>query len=214
VGKSLMWAAIGGIALLIVAVLAGGVLFVSGRNVSVGGIQFPQDIVERSTARRVDLDGWAATVCTAGEAYVRSITAGADQIDPASLELTARKDRAAKLGKVQVDSARALVTALRTVSPPEPALAYHRALIASAEDYIDAIDEQSKAIAAAAGAQQIAVANAQARFRLEANDREVAAIAVNLDPQVTAALERQPGCGPQPGAPGIAPPGGARPGGT
>lgn len=213
-GKSLIWAAIGGTAVLIVVVLLGGVLLVSGRNIPIGGIAFPRDLVERNSGKRVDLDTWAATVCAAGEVYVRSIAAGADQVDPATLELAARKDRAARLGKVQVDSARTLLTALRTVVPPEPALAYHNALIASAEDYIDAIEEQSKAIAAAAGAQQIAVANAQARFRLEANDREVGAIAVNLDPQVVAALEAQPGCGPQPGAPGIAPPGGTRPGGT
>lgn len=202
--KPLLWAAIGGTGVLIVAVVLGGACFM---------------LEQRTAGKRVDLDTWAATTCVAGVTYVRSITAGADQIDPAALELGARKDRAAKLGKVQVDSARALVAALRTVIPPEPARAYHEALIASAEDYIGAIDEQSAAIAAAAGAQQIAVANVQARFRLEANDREVAALAVNLDPQVTAALEKQPLCGPQPGAPGNAPPGGGpsgvpRPGGT
>jgi hypothetical protein len=184
---------------LIVVVVIGGVLFLR----------------ERSTAgRRVDLDTWAATICAAGETYVGTIATGADQVDPATLELAARKERAARLGRLQVESARALVTALRTVVPPEPALAYHNALIASAEQYIKAIEEQSAAIAKAASAQQIAVANAQARFELQANDREVAAIAANLSPQVSTALEKQPGCGPQPGAPGIAPPGGARPSGT
>jgi hypothetical protein len=199
VRKSLLWAAIAGTAVLIVVVVIGGVLFLR----------------EHSTAgRRVDLDTWAATICAAGETYVQTITGAVSPVDPTTLELTARKANAAKLGKVQVDAARALVAALRTVVPPEPALAYHKALITSAEDYIGAIDEQSAAIAAAASAQQIAVANAQARFRLQANDREVAAIGVNLSPQVTAALQKQPGCGPQPGAPGIAPPGGARPSGT
>ena len=41
----------------------------------------------------------------------------------------------------------------------------------------------------------------------QANDQEVAALAVNLSPQVVTALEKQPGCGPQP-VPGIRPPGG------
>jgi hypothetical protein len=188
----MLWGAIGVTAVLIVAVVIGGVWFVRERS---------------SVGKRVDLDTWAATICAAGEKYVTSITSGADQIDPSTLELAARKDRAARLGKLQVDSARGLADSLKSVIPPEPALAYHNALIASAEDYIGAIDEQSAAIAKAAGEQQIAVANAQARFRLQANDQEVAALAVNLSSEVVTALEKQPGCGPQP-VPGIRPPGG------
>lgn len=188
----MLWAAIGGTAVLIVAVIIGGVWFVRERG---------------SAGKRVDLDTWAATICDAGAKYVGSITSGADQIDPTTLALAARKERAARLGKLQVESARELTKALRTVVPPEAALAYHNALITSAEDYIGAIDEQSAAIAKAVGEQQIAVANAQARFRLQANDQEVAALAVNLSPQVVTALEKQPGCGPQP-VPGIRPPGG------
>jgi hypothetical protein len=132
VSKSLLWAAIGSTAVLIVVLLVGGVLFVSGRSISLGGVAFPSDLVgERSTGKRVDLDTWAATICAAGETYVESITTAVSPVDPTTMELTERKANAAKLGKIQVDSARALVTTLRTVVPPEPALAYHRALIAS-----------------------------------------------------------------------------------
>ena len=95
-----------------------------------------------------------------------------------------------------------LAADLDAVRPPDAVTAYHAALLASANEYAKTTEEQLDVVAKAANAQQIAVANASARFRLSGADQNVAAAGNNLPPAALAALRDEPKCGPsRPGAP-------------
>lgn len=153
----------------------------------------------RST-RPLDLPAWAAASCGATAAFGETILKSRDNIEPSTLELAARKERAARLGKIEGEASTRLAKDLREITPPDAAAGYHRALIMSAEEYAATASEQLGIIAKAANAPQIAVANVSARFRLSGADQNVTAAASNLPPAALAALRAEPRCGMRPGA--------------
>lgn len=156
-------------------------------------VAFPPD--GGRAARPVDLATWAATSCGATATFGETILRSRDNIEPSTLELVARKERAARLGTIEVEAATRMAEELHAISPPDAVAVYHRALTASAEEYAATAREQIGIIAKAANAQQIAVANASARFRLSGADQNVTAAAAGLAP-----LRAEPSCGQRPGA--------------
>ncbi|MBM4415477.1 MAG: hypothetical protein FJ035_04330 [Chloroflexi bacterium] len=137
---------------------------------------------------------WAARVCGAQNAFVRAIVESRDERDPQSLELEARKQRAAALGRAEIAAAQALERELRAFTPPEAARAYHEALVAQAKETARFVQEQVDAIAKATAAQQIAVANAQARSQQRGAAQAATASAVELPEHVVQALASEPNC--------------------
>lgn len=146
---------------------------------------------------------WAAGMCTAQQKFVTAIIESRDNRDPSTLELQERKERAARLGKIEADAARQLARDLKAITPPKEANAYHDALIQQAEDTAKAVDTQVKAIDKATTAQQIAVANAEAQFETRGAGQEVRAKAVSLTDDLIEVLLNQEECGraPIPGEP-------------
>jgi hypothetical protein len=152
---------------------------------------------------------WAAGVCAAGQEFAQAIADSRDPRDPSSLDLDARKQRAARLGEAEVAASEQLAEDLRAIEPPEEAKEYHDALIAQAEEFIDAIQEQVDAIEDATTAQQIAVANAEVQFRLDGSAQQVTAAAAGVPEDLVQELMDQPQCGevpvPVPGGPDTSP---------
>jgi hypothetical protein len=138
---------------------------------------------------------WAARLCDAQAAFGRAILDSRDDRDPQSLELEARKARAAALGRAEVAAAKQLARELRAITPPESARAYHDALIAQAEETARLVQEQVDAIAKATAPQQIAIANAQARFQQQGASQEVRAAEADLPEHLVQALVSEPRCG-------------------
>ena len=137
---------------------------------------------------------WAARVCGAQNAFVQALIDSRDDRDPQSLELEARKQRAAALGRAEIAAAQTLERELRAFSPPEAARAYHEALIAQAQETARFVQEQIDAIAKATAPQQIAVANAQARFQQQGAEQAVTASGAVLPDHVVQALASEPNC--------------------
>lgn len=146
---------------------------------------------------------WAAGMCTAEQQFLTAIIESRDNRDPSTLELSERKERAARLGKIEADAARQLAKDLEAITPPKDAEAYHKALIQQAKDTAKAVDTQVKAIEKATTAQQIAVANAEAQFETRGAGAEVRAKAVSLTDDLVEVLMTQEECGraPIPGQP-------------
>lgn len=146
---------------------------------------------------------WAAVVCTAGEKFAQAIIESRDNVDPSSLELAERKERAAQLGEAEIAAAQQLAEELDAVEPPEGAREFHEALITQANDLATAIEAQVAAIEEATTAQQIAVANASAQFETQGSQTEVTAAAADIPDDLVDALVNQPECGqvPVPGQP-------------
>jgi len=146
---------------------------------------------------------WAAGVCTAEQNFLTAIIDSRDDRDPTTLELAERKERAARLGKIEADAARQLTKDLEALNPPPDAEAYHEALVQQAKDTAKAVETQVKAIEKATTAQQIAVANAEAQFETRGASAEVRAKAVSLTDALIEALTTQEACGraPIPGEP-------------
>ena len=150
----------------------------------------------------VDIPTWASTVCGATATFGETLVRVRDSVDPSTLDLAARKARAARIGKAELEASKRFAADLDAVRPPDAVTAYHAALLASANEYAKTTEEQLDVVAKAANAQQIAVANASARFRLSGADQNVAAAGNNLPPAALAALRDEPKCGPsRPGAP-------------
>ncbi len=154
-----------------------------------------------SAPKAVDLATWADRMCGADLAYSQAILGAVDGVSPQSLELEARKQRGARIGKVQVDAATAMLAALKAMQPPEAARVLHEALVREKEEELAATVEQLEAVAKASTAQQIAVANANVRFRRESQDQNTSAALANLGADVQAALKGAPNCNRTPGAP-------------
>ncbi|MFN8584432.1 MAG: hypothetical protein U0446_03775 [Dehalococcoidia bacterium] len=151
---------------------------------------------------------WAAGMCTAEQKFVTAIIESRDNRDPTTLDLQERKERAARLGKIEADAARQLAKDLKAITPPKDAKAYHDALIQQAEDTAKAVDTQVQAINKATTAQQIAVANAEAQFESRGAAQEVRAKGVSLTDDLVEVLLNQEECGraPIPGEPDQAEP--------
>jgi len=183
-----MQLAIGGIAVVVlVAAAAAVVLAMQLRNR--GG-------------ETVDVNTWAQRLCTAEAKYAEALTPLFDNVDPNSLDLEARKQRADRIGKVQIQAATDVATALKAVTPPEAARTFHQARIHDAEEEASTTREQLDAIAKATTAQQIVLANAQVRFRRDSSAQDLAAAAQALPPDVATAIDAAPACQrATPGAP-------------
>ena len=149
-------------------------------------------------AEAVDLPTWASRVCEAGQRFADAIEASRDDRNPQSLPLEERKERAVRLGRAEIDAAKALGKDLRALEPPEEAREFHRAMIRNADELAAAVEEQIDAIAKATAAQQIGVANASVRFRLDGSDRELEAAANLMPDSVVAALANEQACGQVP----------------
>jgi len=150
-----------------------------------------------------DAAAWAAGVCTAGQKFADAIIESRDVRDPSTLDLPERKERAARLGRIEADAARQLADELDAIEPPEAASEFHDALISRANELAKAIDTQVEAIEKATTAQQIAVANASAKFELQGSNTEVTAKAADVPQELMDALGSQEACGtvPVPGQP-------------
>jgi hypothetical protein len=147
---------------------------------------------------------WAAGMCSASERFAQAILESRDEVeDPSSLDLTERKERAARLGEAEIAAAQELADELDAIEPPEDAREFHEALITQANDLVRAIEEQVAAIEEATSAQQIAVANASAQFELQGSRTEVNAAAAGIPDDLVDVLANQPECGqvPVPGEP-------------
>ena len=145
-----------------------------------------------------DPTAWAEGVCTAGQKFAQTIEDSRDNRDPSSLDLAERKARAARLGKTEIEAAKQLADDLEAINPPEEARGYHDALIRQSKDLAKAVEAQVEAIEKATTAQQIAVANASARFELQGSNTELQAQAANVPDHLVEALLSQPECGPVP----------------
>jgi hypothetical protein len=155
-------------------------------------------------AQAVDVPTWAARVCTSEADYARAIIASIDNVNPDTLDLPTRKQRANRIGKVEIDAARAMANVLKEIQPPEAARAFHDALIKDADEEASATQEQLDAVAKATSAQQIAIANAQVRFRRESSAQNLTSAAQALPADVTNVIDQEPACQqvPIPGGPG------------
>jgi hypothetical protein len=176
-----------------IVLAAVGILAVAALFLRFGAVQ------RMRAPKPLDLPGWASATCGATEAFENAMRSTRDNIDPQTLDLAARKERAQKVGKGEIEAARNLAKALREVNAPDAVEKYHRALTANADEYAAAVTEQVAAIAKAANAQQIAVANASARFRLQSSDQEVNAAAAELPRAALDALRAEPKCHAQGG---------------
>jgi len=145
-----------------------------------------------------DHGAWAAGVCTAEQKFVTAIIESRDDLDPSSLDLEQRKDRAARLGKIEADAARQLAKELEALDPPDGAKEYHEALVQQAKDVAKAVDAQIEAIEKATTAQQIAVANASAQFEVRGSNTELTAKAATLSDELAEQLASQEACGRAP----------------
>lgn len=204
---SMRWV-IGGVAAVVVVAAVVAVVLVMRLNGGGPAI---------ARGKPLDVTTWAHQMCTAEAAYADSITKVFDGLDPASLDLEARKQRADRIGKVEIDAASQVAKTLKGITPPEAARTFHQALIQDADEEVAATKEQLDVIAKATNAQQIVLANAQVRFRREASSQNLTAAAQNLAPDVQTALTQEPLCqgSPVPLAPGGAPSApGAAPRGT
>lgn len=144
---------------------------------------------------------WAEQMCSAEAAFAKTIAESRDNRDPSSLDLSERKTRAVRLGRVEIDAAKQLVKELRRIKPPNDAKKFHDALIAQANETAEAIEEQVKAIEKANAPQQIAIANAETQFRLQGSTQEVVAASADLPDEIIEAIVDQEQCG-VPGVPG------------
>ena len=148
---------------------------------------------------------WAAGLCTAEQKFTEAIIASRDDVDdPSSLDLAARKDRVAKLGEAEIAASLQLQKDLEAIEPPADARDYHKALIAQAKDLAAAVKVQVEAIKKATTAQQIAVANASARFASQGGQTDVTAKAATVPQDLRDAIANQPECGVTP-LPGTSP---------
>jgi hypothetical protein len=161
----------------------------------------------------VDVATWAQRMCAAEGAYAAAIAKTNDNVDPTTLDLQVRKQRADRIGKAEIDAALHVAKALQAFTPPESVRAFHQALIHDAEEEAAATREQLDAIARATTPQQIVLANVQVRFRRDASAQNLGAAAEGLTPDVLQVIGSQPGCvgAPVPGAPPAVP--GTNPGG-
>ena len=170
--------------------------------------------------RPLDVTNWAHQMCQSEANYAASLAKVVDSIDPSTLDLAARKQRANKIGQVEIDAANQVAKDLRAITAPDTAATFHNALVRDADEEVAATKEQLDAIAKANTAQQIVLANAQVRFRRDASSQNLNAAVQGLAPDVQAALSQEPLCqgSPVPLAP--ASPGGVpvvpsqRPGGN
>lgn len=168
----------------------------------------------------LDVTSWAHQMCQSEANYAASLAKVVDSIDPSTLDLAARKQRANKIGQVEIDAANQVAKDLRAITAPDAAATFHNALVRDADAEVAATKEQLDAIAKANTAQQIVLANAQVRFRRDASSQNLNAAVQGLAPDVQAALSAEPLCqgSPVPLAP--ASPGGVpvvpsqRPGGN
>ncbi len=188
-----MQLAIGGVTLIVLAALAAAVVLV---------------MQLRNRASALDAAGWAQRFCSAEAQYAATLTPAFDTLDPNTLDIDARKQRADRIGKAQIAAATDVAKALKAITPPEAARTFHEARVRDAEEEAASTREQLDAIAKATNAQQFVLANAQVRFRRDSSAQNLAAAAQALPPDVVAALDAEPACravpGPgQPGQPGV-----------
>lgn len=146
---------------------------------------------------------WAAGVCGAEQRFYLAIAESRDNQDPSGLELAERKERATRLGEIEIAAAKELADDLDAIEPPEGAKEYHDALLTQANDVVKAVEGQLKAIEEATTAQQIAVANASAKFDLQGSNTELTAAAATVPEDIVEVLVTQTECGaaPIPGEP-------------
>ncbi len=143
-------------------------------------------------------DDWAAGVCSAEQKFAEAIANSRDNADPSSLELAARKERAARVGNIEIEAAKQLEKDLDAIEPPKDAKQFHEAIINNARELAKTIETQLDAIDKATTAQQIAVANASAEFDRQGSNTEVTAKAATLTDELIQALTTQPQCGEVP----------------
>jgi hypothetical protein len=174
-----MQLAIGGVALIVLAALAAAVVLV---------------MQLRTRATALDAAGWAQRFCSAEAAYVQANLTLNDGVDPSTLAMDARKQRADRVGKAQITAAADLSKALKSVVPPEAARAFHDARIRDADEEVSSTREQLDAFSKATNAQQLVLANTQWRFRRDASAQTVAAAEQALPPDVVAALDAEAAC--------------------
>jgi hypothetical protein len=174
---------IGVVALLVVVVAGAGILlgtrFLGGR------------------AEAVDLPTWAHRVCTASTTYERTMLGVADNIDPTTLPLDERKERAERISNAQIEAAQAMAQELRALRPPESARPLHEAILRGKEEEVEATREQLEAVRRATDPQQIAVANANTRFRLQNAAMSADAAVQSAGEEVQVVLRDTPACQPQ-----------------
>ncbi len=154
-------------------------------------------------AEPADPAEWAAGVCSAEQRFYLAIAESRDNQDPSGLELADRKERATRLGDIEIAAAKQLAEELDAIEPPEDAKKYHEALLTQANDVVKAVEGQLEAIEEATTAQQIAVANASAKFDLQGSTTELTAAAATVPDDIVEVLVSQAECGqaPIPGEP-------------
>ena len=145
-----------------------------------------------------DPAAWASGICAAEQKFATAIIESRDDRDPSSLDLEERKQRAARLGKIEADAAKQLAKELSQLDPPAEAKQYHKALVQKANDTAKAVEAQTAAIEKATTAQQIAAANASAKFEVRGSDTELTAAAATLSDAIIQVLLEQDTCGAAP----------------
>lgn len=147
-------------------------------------------------AEAVSVPEWASGVCSAQSKFTTAIGDSRDSVeDPSSLELAARKERAARLGEAEIAAVKQMRADYEAITPPAEVREYHKALIADAKEFAEELEVQVKAIEKATTAQQIAVANASIRFAREGSQTELRAKAADVSQDIIDVFADQEACG-------------------
>lgn len=151
-------------------------------------------VTSAGRGKPLDVTTWAHQMCQSEANYAEALTKSADNVDVRTLALDARKQRANKVGQIEIDASNQVAKDLRAMTPPDAATVYHNALIRDAEEEAAATKEQLEAIAKATTEQQFVLANAQYRFRQDASGQNLNAALQGLAPDVQTALSSEPLC--------------------
>ena len=108
-----------------------------------------------SASAAQELEEWAGEMCALQREFDRRAGAISDGVDPATLDLAARKARYQRIGPRQIETYRGVEAALSALAPPAGAAFFPPALLSLAA----ALERQSELVAAATTTAEIDATN-------------------------------------------------------
>ncbi len=112
-----------------------------------------------SASAAQELEEWAGEMCALQREFDRRAGAISDGVDPATLDLAARKARYQRIGPRQIETYRGVEAALSALDPPAGAAFFHRALLLQVRSLAAALERQSELVAAATTTAEIDATN-------------------------------------------------------
>lgn len=137
---------------------------------------------------------WAAQTCAAAERLADAEDVGGG-VDPTTLTLEERQQRAAGIGDELTTIFDEVGSALKAIDPPASVENYHEALIGQAEALSEAVTAQTDAIGKADSSEDIEAANAELNIALERTEADIAEAAEDMPREAVAALRGVNNCG-------------------